>query len=234
MGGDLQSQTNLISNVRIKEKETDYLGSRINTAGRSPMIGGHWIWWMPPRRLSWQRYLRSPLLMESVTSTGMSLKMVESLLGSYKGTALSFTRHVLCSRDDQGQYLTRKCVWYGPSYSQWHSKLVTTVVSTFTSYYIYLWSTFFPDLPLSPPLPSFDGRAVCYPAVSNLRDYMSWRQADCKQNLISCVIMKAWLICILGHINNLYNTVFWALIQQGGLDNKEAEKTLLAWVPLPI
>uniref|UniRef100_A0A0D2XAH0 tRNA(His) guanylyltransferase n=1 Tax=Fusarium oxysporum (strain Fo5176) TaxID=660025 RepID=A0A0D2XAH0_FUSOF len=58
------------------------------------------------------------------------------------------------------------------------SKLVSTVVSTFTANYVYFWSTHFPDSPLSPPLPSFDGRAVCYPSVQNLRDYMSWRQAD--------------------------------------------------------
>jgi tRNA(His) guanylyltransferase len=60
------------------------------------------------------------------------------------------------------------------------SKLVSTVVSTFTANYVYFWSTHFPDSPLSPPLPSFDGRAVCYPSVQNLRDYMSWRQADCR------------------------------------------------------
>jgi len=29
-----------------------------------------------------------------------------------------------------------------------------------------------------------------------------------------------------GHINNLYNTTFWALIQIGGLDAKSAEKEL--------
>jgi tRNA(His) 5'-end guanylyltransferase len=29
-----------------------------------------------------------------------------------------------------------------------------------------------------------------------------------------------------GHINNLYNTTFWALIQIGGLDAKTAEKEL--------
>lgn len=87
------------------------------------------------------------------------------------------------------------------------SKLVSTIVSTFTAYYIYSWSTYFPDSPLAPPLPSFDGRAVCYPSVQNLRDYMSWRQVDC-------------------HINNLYNTTFWALIQLGGMDGKEAEKEL--------
>ncbi|RKL13500.1 hypothetical protein BFJ68_g7163 [Fusarium oxysporum] len=64
------------------------------------------------------------------------------------------------------------------------SKLVSTVVSTFTANYVYFWSTHFPDSPLSPPLPSFDGRAVCYPSVQNLRDYMSWRQADSDKNEI--------------------------------------------------
>lgn len=29
-----------------------------------------------------------------------------------------------------------------------------------------------------------------------------------------------------GHINNLYNTTFWALIQNGDMDAKEAEKAL--------
>ncbi|KAH8679865.1 tRNAHis guanylyltransferase-like protein Thg1 [Tricladium varicosporioides] len=87
------------------------------------------------------------------------------------------------------------------------NKLVTTIVSTFTAHFVYLWSSFFPELPLSLPLPSFDGRAVLYPTVQNLRDYMSWRQVDC-------------------HINNLYNTTFWALIQKGGMDAKDAEKEL--------
>ncbi|GJN70464.1 tRNA(His) guanylyltransferase [Purpureocillium lilacinum] len=87
------------------------------------------------------------------------------------------------------------------------SKLVSTIVSTFTANYVYSWPTYFPDDPLTYPLPTFDGRAVVYPSVQNLRDYLSWRQVDC-------------------HINNLYNTTFWALIQLGGLDNKEAEKTL--------
>ncbi|KAM3069282.1 tRNA-His guanylyltransferase [Clarireedia jacksonii] len=89
------------------------------------------------------------------------------------------------------------------------SKLVTTIVSTFTAYYVHLWSTYFPepDMQLTAPLPTFDGRAVQYPSVQNLRDYMSWRQVDC-------------------HINNLYNTTFWTLIQKGGMDAKGAEKRL--------
>lgn len=87
------------------------------------------------------------------------------------------------------------------------SKLVSTIVSTFTAYYVHHWPVYFADSPLSPPLPSFDGRAVCYPSVQNLRDYMSWRQVDC-------------------HINNLYNTTFWTLIKQGGMDGTAAELML--------
>lgn len=64
------------------------------------------------------------------------------------------------------------------------SKLVTTIVSTFTAHYIYHWGTYFPSTPLHPPyLPSFDGRAVLYPTTRILRDYMSWRQVDCAFDL---------------------------------------------------
>lgn len=53
------------------------------------------------------------------------------------------------------------------------------------------WNTYFPGTPLR-YAPSFDGRAVLYPTTLNLRDYLAWRQVDC-------------------HINNLFNTTFWAL-----------------------
>jgi tRNA(His) guanylyltransferase len=88
---------------------------------------------------------------------------------------------------------------------------VTLITSIFTAHYIYLWSRFFP--PLTQPLPSFDGRAVCYPTARNLRDYLCWRQVDC-------------------HINNLYNTTFWALIQKGGMTAVEAEKELVVCVSI--
>lgn len=71
------------------------------------------------------------------------------------------------------------------------SKLVSTIVSTFTAYYVHHWSTYFPDTPLTPPLPSFDGRAVCYPSVQNLRDYMSWRQVDCEYHTSSEVAVPS-------------------------------------------
>ncbi|XP_054713494.1 probable tRNA(His) guanylyltransferase [Uloborus diversus] len=86
------------------------------------------------------------------------------------------------------------------------SKLLTNVCSLFTSSFVFFWKDFFPDDTLLYP-PSFDGRVVCYPTNKNLRDYLSWRQADC-------------------HINNLYNTTFWALVQEGGLCRAEAEKKI--------
>ncbi|KAI4141850.1 MAG: hypothetical protein LQ340_007522, partial [Diploschistes diacapsis] len=87
------------------------------------------------------------------------------------------------------------------------SKLITTVVSTFTAHYVHAWSDYFPNVTLTQPLPSFDGRAIEYPTKEALRDYMSWRQVDC-------------------HVNNLFNTAFWALVQRGCLNETQAEEAL--------
>jgi len=83
-------------------------------------------------------------------------------------------------------------------------KILSTVVSKFTSEYVFNWSKFF-DTPLQ-SAPSFDGRIVCYPNDQVLMDYMRWRQTDC-------------------HVNNLYNTVFWALVKDG-LSQHEAHEVL--------
>ncbi|KAJ1552154.1 tRNA-His guanylyltransferase [Cladochytrium tenue] len=85
-------------------------------------------------------------------------------------------------------------------YKRREAKITTTLVSLFTSAYVVAWPNYFPSLPLKYP-PSFDARAVVYPAPQIVRDYLSWRQADC-------------------HINNLYNTAFWALVQ-----DKDSPKT---------
>ncbi|XP_003370783.1 putative histone deacetylase family protein [Trichinella spiralis] len=86
-------------------------------------------------------------------------------------------------------------------------KFVSTITSLFTSNYIFQWNFHFND---NRPLiwaPCFDGRVVLYPTDENLTDYLKWRQADC-------------------HINNLYNTVFWKLVNEGQLKPAEAEKRL--------
>lgn len=80
-------------------------------------------------------------------------------------------------------------------YSRRSSKLISVLVSTFTAAFVNEWSAHFPDKPLQ-YLPAFDARTVVYPTDTILRDYLSWRQADC-------------------HINNQYNTCFWALVHSG-------------------
>ena len=58
---------------------------------------------------------------------------------------------------------------------------------------------------------------------------MSWRQVDCKLYFIC--FLPAFPGCHIlrrrtGHINNLYNTTFWALVQRGGMDVTKAEEKL--------
>ncbi|XP_061312787.1 probable tRNA(His) guanylyltransferase isoform X1 [Pezoporus flaviventris] len=86
------------------------------------------------------------------------------------------------------------------------SKFMTHVVSQFASSYVFYWKDYFKDQPLLYP-PGFDARIVLYPSNQNLKDYLSWRQADC-------------------HINNLYNTVFWMLVQRSGLTPVQAQDRL--------
>jgi len=54
--------------------------------------------------------------------------------------------------------------------------------------------------------PAFDARCVAYPTAAVLRDYLSWRQADC-------------------HVNNQYNACFWALVGAG--ESREAAQAAL-------
>lgn len=45
--------------------------------------------------------------------------------------------------------------------------------------------------------------------------------------LLQCILDKLQVSNrSIGHINNLYNTTFWALVQQGGMDPRDAEQRL--------
>ena len=80
--------------------------------------------------------------------------------------------------------LTRECKLY----NRREFKIVSAFVSLFTSYYVYHWKDCFPDTLMKYP-PSFDGRAVLYPDIKNVRDYFAWRQADCN-NTFAIRLMK--------------------------------------------
>lgn len=103
---------------------------------------------------------------------------------------------------DEYSFLLRKdCKLY----NRRGSKILTYIVSLFTSAYVYYWSEYMSTKLQYPP--TFDGRIVLYPTEQHVRDYFSWRQADT-------------------HINNLYNTTFWALVQQGGMSERQAHERL--------
>lgn len=91
----------------------------------------------------------------------------------------------------------RKCSWHHDIdiSSNNFSKILSLCVSYFTSVYVMKWKDFFPNKELKEP-PYFDARAVCYPNLKTIRDYLAWRQVDC-------------------HINNQYNTCFWMLVKSG-------------------
>ncbi|KAJ7651085.1 Thg1 C terminal domain-containing protein [Roridomyces roridus] len=124
-------------------------------------------------------------------------RAAEDLMDQYPDITLAF------GESDEFSFLIRKSA---SLYNRRHSKIVSTLTSFFTSSYVFRWSTYFPDTPLKYP-PSFDGRIVLYPSEREVRDYFSWRQTDT-------------------HINNLYNTVFWALVQQGEESTTQAHATL--------
>lgn len=87
-------------------------------------------------------------------------------------------------------------------------KLISTFASYMSVNYMLQWNKTFPEKPISAErIPTFDARAVTYPNAQTVRDYFSWRQVDC-------------------HINNLYNTTFWSLIQKCGMTTTESENFL--------
>lgn len=100
--------------------------------------------------------------------------------------------------DEYSFLFRRSSTLWGRRSEKWSSN----ICSLFTASFVLQWKSFFPDLELT-STPSFDARCVEYPSTENIRDYFSWRQADC-------------------HINNLYNTSFWALVQNS--DPKKTER----------
>ena len=95
-------------------------------------------------------------------------------------------------------------------YGRRSSKIVTGICSLFTSSYVMNWSKFFAEKVLQYP-PSFDGRAVCYPSETNVRDYFSWRQADCKKFFRFQLFLLSFITLFPGK-------------QRGILENKETNK----------
>ncbi|CAM9391244.1 unnamed protein product [Chrysoparadoxa australica] len=91
-------------------------------------------------------------------------------------------------------------------YNRRACKIASSFASLFASTFVFLWPRYFPDQPLLFP-PAFDGKLIPHPTKQHVRDYFSWRQADC-------------------HVNNLYNACYWRLVQVEGMNRQEAEQLL--------
>ncbi|KAK4585393.1 hypothetical protein RGQ29_022876 [Quercus rubra] len=90
-------------------------------------------------------------------------------------------------------------------YQRRASKLLSLIVSFFSSVYVMKWKEFFLEKELKYP-PSFHSRVICCASKEVLQAYLAWRQNDC-------------------HLNNLHDTCLWMLIK-GGESEREAQKLL--------
>lgn len=117
-----------------------------------------------------------------------------TVMEEFKDVVISY------GQSDEYSFVLRKST---DLYNRRRSKISSCINSLFTSSYVYHWKHYFKDKMKYPV--SFDSRIVLYPTDETLRDYLSWRQADC-------------------HINNLYNTTFWALVQKAGYTTAEVGK----------
>lgn len=86
------------------------------------------------------------------------------------------------------------------------SKLASCVASLFASAFVLAWPRHFPATPLR-RAPSFDARAVAYPTLRSVVDYVKWRAVDT-------------------HVNGLYNAAFAALVDRGGATTTAAHARL--------
>ncbi|CAO2823794.1 unnamed protein product [Amaranthus hypochondriacus] len=97
-------------------------------------------------------------------------------------------------------------------YQRRESKILSLLVSFFTSLFTIKWNDFFPDNKLL-YAPSFHAHVIRCPTLEVLQSYLAWRQNDC-------------------HLNNLYDTCFWKLIEgrkneaEAGMSETEAHEFL--------
>lgn len=80
-------------------------------------------------------------------------------------------------------------------YQRRESKILSILVSFFTSVYTVKWKDFFPHQKLLYAA-SFHAQVIRCPTLEVLQTYLAWRQNDC-------------------HLNNIYDTCFWKLVESG-------------------
>ncbi|XP_047317736.1 tRNA(His) guanylyltransferase 1-like [Impatiens glandulifera] len=88
-------------------------------------------------------------------------------------------------------------------YQRRSSKILSLIVSFFTTLYVTKWKEYFPDKDLQYP-PSFESRVISCASSEVVQMYLAWRQIEC-------------------HESNQYNTCLWMLIKCGKKENDARE-----------
>ncbi|CCE91875.1 tRNA guanylyltransferase TDEL_0D02910 [Torulaspora delbrueckii] len=134
------------------------------------------------------------------------MRALKLMNAAAKNVVLNYKNEIILAYGESDEYsfiLKKETTLY----NRRQEKIASLFVSLFTSNYVALWPKFFDrDLDWK-HLPFFDSRCVLYPNLQTVKDYLSWRFVDT-------------------HINNLYNTVFWKLIQVCEMSPREAENFL--------
>jgi len=128
---------------------------------------------------------------------GLMSRAAQSVMAEFPEAVLAY------GQSDEFSFVFHK---HCKLYNRRASKIMTNVVSLFSSCFTMFWPRYFNSTQLQYP-PAFDARVVLYPSDENLRDYLCWRQADC-------------------HINNLYNVCFWKMVQEKGLSPAQSQDRL--------
>jgi tRNA(His) guanylyltransferase len=133
-------------------------------------------------------------LMNQAAKSVMRELSSDIVLGYGDSDEYRFTLILILGKVNETSFLlSRDCKLY----NRREFKIVSAFVSLFTAYYMFHWKDHFPDTALKYP-PSFDGRAVLYPDIKNVRDYFAWRQTDCTYPLSTKLNPKVTsTICII-------------------------------------
>ncbi|GFZ12924.1 tRNAHis guanylyltransferase [Actinidia rufa] len=83
------------------------------------------------------------------------------------------------------------------------AKILSLIVSFFTSVFVTKWKEYFPQMELRFP-PSFQSRVISCASMEVLQAYLAWRQNNC-------------------HVRNQYNTCLWMLIRSGKTEREARE-----------
>ena len=128
------------------------------------------------------------LLFRFLVTVILALAGQKNLLKKTATVLLTIQYHVMCIHVKR--YLTTILFL---SLNSRASKLLSLIVSLFTSNYVFQWRKFFPDQELLYP-PSFDSRIVLYPTQKNLRDYLAWRQVSWMRVRLSALDCPPFLL----------------------------------------